>query len=169
MLERSQPLGTFSSVKGLVFRDDGRLLVLHRSLDDPNRPGMADLPGGAVREGEDFGQAVRREVAEETGIDVETQALDMEPVWAGTEVHPRFGDNALRIFYRIIVGRTVAETITLSDEHSGHEWVPPDRARALLVHPPHATALAHLARIGMLQSVVHAEANLSVLADQRAS
>ena len=54
---------------GAVVRDaEGRLLVVQRA-NDPSR-GCWSLPGGRAEPGEALQEAARREVAEETGLDV---------------------------------------------------------------------------------------------------
>ncbi|OLT48266.1 NUDIX hydrolase [Saccharomonospora sp. CUA-673] len=56
-------------VGGIVHDDDGRLLLIRRA-HDPGR-GLWSLPGGRVEPGETDHAAVVRELAEETGLDVE--------------------------------------------------------------------------------------------------
>ncbi len=58
------------SVLGLVRRSDGRFLITRRKLDKEWAPGWWEVPGGGVRAGESSFEAVVREVAEETGLDV---------------------------------------------------------------------------------------------------
>jgi len=54
----------------VVLRDDeGKVLLLRRYLHDRNMPGLS-LPGGQVEEGESLPDALRREVREETGLEV---------------------------------------------------------------------------------------------------
>lgn len=54
---------------GAVVQDDlGRLLLVQRR-NDPSK-GRWSIPGGRVEPDEDDGQALRREVLEETGLDV---------------------------------------------------------------------------------------------------
>ncbi|MFI5612405.1 NUDIX hydrolase [Amycolatopsis sp. NPDC051903] len=55
-------------VGGIVFDDQGRLLLIQRG-HDPGR-GLWSLPGGRVEPGETDFQAVVRELHEETGLDV---------------------------------------------------------------------------------------------------
>jgi 8-oxo-dGTP diphosphatase len=58
---------------GAIVIDDGRLLMVQRG-GDPGR-GLWSLPGGRVEAGEYLHDALVREVREETGLDVEPQAL----------------------------------------------------------------------------------------------
>lgn len=56
------------AVGAVVLDDGGRLLVVLRS--NPPAAGRWSLPGGSVEPGEGVRDAVRREVAEETGLEV---------------------------------------------------------------------------------------------------
>ena len=55
-------------VSAIVRRDDRLLLVEEREAGDPEVTWM--LPGGKVEDGETLTQALRRELAEETGLDL---------------------------------------------------------------------------------------------------
>src|SRR5689334_19433876 len=58
------------SVAGIVVRDDGRVLAIQRRDNQQWEP-----PGGVLELDETFEQGVRREVREETGVDVEVDRL----------------------------------------------------------------------------------------------
>ncbi len=58
------------SVAGIVVRDDGRVLVIKR---DDN--GHWEAPGGVLELEESFEAGVRREVLEETGLEVTVERL----------------------------------------------------------------------------------------------
>lgn len=60
-------------VGGIVQDDRGRLLVVRRG--NPPAEGRWTLPGGKVERGERLAEAVRRELSEETGLDVDVGAL----------------------------------------------------------------------------------------------
>lgn len=62
--------GLRASVSAVIFDRRGRLLLQRRSDG-----GQWGLPGGAVEVGESFAGAVRREVAEETGLRVAVRRL----------------------------------------------------------------------------------------------
>src|SRR5271154_6515004 len=57
------------SVSALIFEDERILLAHRRDIDWWN------LPGGAINPGETVDEALRREVYEETGLEVETGQL----------------------------------------------------------------------------------------------
>jgi ADP-ribose pyrophosphatase YjhB (NUDIX family) len=58
------------SVAGIVIRDDGRILAIQRRDNDHWEP-----PGGVLELYETFEEGVRREVREETGVDVQVERL----------------------------------------------------------------------------------------------
>ena len=58
------------SVAGIVVRDDGRVLAVRRRDNQHWEP-----PGGVLELDESFDQGVRREVLEETGIEVQVERL----------------------------------------------------------------------------------------------
>ena len=70
--QRSYPARQFLAVSAAIVRD-GRILVVRRAR--PPAHGLFSLPGGLVESGETLTEAVRREVAEETGLAIEPIAL----------------------------------------------------------------------------------------------
>ena len=74
------------TVKGLCVRD-GKVLLVHdytgRSATDPSPEW--ELPGGGLDFGEDFQQALRREVQEEMGLEVAW--IDPKPMYVWTTKH----------------------------------------------------------------------------------
>lgn len=51
--------------------DDGRLLLVCKSADDPYHPGLWEVPGGRMQPAEGLDEHIVREVREESGIDIE--------------------------------------------------------------------------------------------------
>ena len=58
------------TVLGVVKRTDGKFLITKRVMTKAWAPGCWEVSGGAAQAGEDSKDAVRREVLEETGLDV---------------------------------------------------------------------------------------------------
>ena len=58
------------TVLGVIKRPDGKFLITQRVMTKAWAPGWWEVSGGAAQAGEESVEAVRREVFEETGIDV---------------------------------------------------------------------------------------------------
>ena len=58
------------TVLGVVMRRDGKLLITKRAMDKAWAPGWWEVSGGACMAGEESEEAVKREILEETGLDV---------------------------------------------------------------------------------------------------
>ena len=58
-----------------VIEEHGRLLVLRRALRMPYKPGAWDLPGGHLALAETLEECLRREIGEETGLEVEIDRM----------------------------------------------------------------------------------------------
>ena len=102
------------SVKVIVQNKNGRCLLLKRSMKSKGNPGKWDLPGGKVDKGENFDEALLREVREETGITISLEHV----IGAGeseTATH--------RVAYLFMNGTLIDGTVHLSDEHIDHTWV----------------------------------------------
>jgi 8-oxo-dGTP diphosphatase len=53
-----------------VVQDNGKVLMVRKSEDDPNYPGQWELPGGRLKDAEMLSNHMVREVLEETGLTV---------------------------------------------------------------------------------------------------
>lgn len=71
LADEAQREGVQSLIVGAVISDGNDVLLLKRPQDD-FMGGIYELPSGNVEPGETLDTALRREVKEETGLDVET-------------------------------------------------------------------------------------------------
>lgn len=81
------------NVAAVVFRDPSRSSVLIQRRDKPDEPvrGRWEVPSGKWRAGETLEEAVRREVREETGLDLASVDLDIDRVEADAHQPYEFG------------------------------------------------------------------------------
>lgn len=71
---------------GFVVRDNELLVAERCKKDDPERKGQLVIPGGGLKDGEDYIAAARREVREETGINTPYPDIENGVVRIETEL-----------------------------------------------------------------------------------
>ena len=96
---------------------DGRVLVLRRSSDDPDNPGRVDFPGGGVDDDEEYAAAAVREIAEEAGLSVPAQNLQL--AYAFTKYKEEADAILTRLLY---ITHTTETAVQLSHEHDAYWW-----------------------------------------------
>ena len=101
------------AVRALITDEEGKILILKRSVDSKTNPGRWELPGGKVDQGEPFDKALIREVLEETQLNI---SLD-NVIGASQQNLP-----LIRAVHIIISGKIVSGELTLSSEHEGYAW-----------------------------------------------
>ena len=107
-----------SVAKALLIDADNQMLVLRRSETHPTLAGQSDLPGGVIDRGEEPGEALIREIYEETGLSVDFFALKL--VYSGTEFYK---SSYIRMLYVVRLD-TSAPKVRLSFEHDQTKWLP---------------------------------------------
>lgn len=127
-MEHETPPDRFGvAVKAAILRGP-RLLVLYKTATEAGsgpQPGVRiDLPGGRIEFGESPVEALRREVAEETGLQVEPIA----PLQVWHYVKQRF--QLVGIDY---LCESHSGDVVLSDEHDAFRWLTEEELRRL--HP----------------------------------
>ncbi len=111
--------------KVVVVNEEGRVLALKRQDSDCRRPSAWDLPGGNLEVGEEIHDSVRREVLEETGLEIG----DIKPL----RVESSMGSKPEGIEVVVIGwwGKASGTQVRLSSEHKVWKWVRPEEFRGL--------------------------------------
>ena len=109
-----------AGVAGVVYSErDGRYLLLRRSSDKDFAPGAWECVTGRVQQGEGFEDALRREVREETGLDVTVDAIvGTTHFYRGPE---RPEHELLGVVYLCSV--PTATVPHIGPEHSEYRWM----------------------------------------------
>jgi len=133
-MAREYPPGPVVGVGGVVTRE-GRALIIRRAHEP--RKGEWSLPGGLVELGERLIDAVRREIAEETGLQVEVGPMveTFDRVHHDTEGRVRF--HFVIVDYLCVASS--GEAVAGSDAEAV-AWVTGDELAAYRVNP-HAAAV----------------------------
>jgi ADP-ribose pyrophosphatase YjhB (NUDIX family) len=122
---RSYPDRPYLAVSAAIIRD-GHVLVVRRAR--PPARGLFTLPGGAVEAGETLGEAIIREVREETDLSIAPVAL------AGyREVIVRDAEDRIQRHFVILAfaARWVAGEPRLNEELAEARWLRPAGLAAL--------------------------------------
>ncbi len=111
------------TVGGLIENDEGKILMLL----SPDRGW--EIPGGQVEGGESLTDALKREVKEETGIDIEVGNLKTVYSNVSKRVQPDGINSIGSIINFGFTGRATSGELTTSDESLEVNWV--DREKVL--------------------------------------
>jgi len=102
------------AVKSFII-DNNKLLVIKRRLNDIQKPGIWEIPGGRLNIGEDPFIGLKRETKEETNLDIEI----IKPL---TVRHFTRDDNQI-ITLIIFLCKPLYKNIKLSEEHTDYDWI----------------------------------------------
>lgn len=104
----------YVAVKGLIFCDD-KFLIIQRSDKARGEFHYWEFPGGRMEFGEKPEEALRREVKEETG-------LEIEPI-CSLNVWTFFREENIQLVGVNFLCTTDSQEVQLSDEHVDFRWV----------------------------------------------
>lgn len=147
---RGYPLLT---VGALVQGPSGRLLLV-RTHKWGHRWGV---PGGKVDLGETLWAAVRREVMEETGLELE------RVLWAPAQEavdHPEFHRPAHFLLLNFLA-RSSGEEVRLNEEAQAYRWVRPQEAAGMDLNGPTRVLLQHFMAHGFAGRELVAEGSVT--------
>lgn len=101
------------AVKALIEKDDRYLVICKSDKDDMN-PNTIDIPGGRIEFGEKIEDALRREIKEEVGIEIEIKKPSN--IWG-------FVKGNLHLVGITFLAEYKSGEIILSGEHVKFEWL----------------------------------------------
>ena len=109
------------SVLAVIKRTDGKYLITKRAMDKHWAPGWWEVSGGGVMAGETSLEAIRREVLEETGLDVTNAEGGF--LFDYHRENPGEGDNYFVDVYRFTLDFTDADVKAQESETDGYRIV----------------------------------------------
>jgi 8-oxo-dGTP diphosphatase len=110
---------TLTIAKVLIVDSQNDALVMHRSSTHPTLAHQPDLPGGLIEPGEEPGEALLREVVEETGLTLQFDQLRL--VYTGVQTWEN--ENRVRLLYVTKLDEAKPD-IHISWEHADALWLP---------------------------------------------
>ena len=109
----------------LIRNREGKLLLCRKPPDRGVFPNQWGLPGGGIEPGERMEEALRREIREELGIEVEDiQRLHFKD-GLENKLHPGRQDERVYMIYLLFACRAVDDAIELNEEFIEYAWVSP--------------------------------------------
>lgn len=125
-------IGRFLVAVGAIIENSstGKILLLKRSEKKDYSPGIWEYTTGRLHQFEDPEDGLRREVIEETGLEVEiVKPISIFHIYRGKKI----AENELvgMMFWC----KTDSEDVIVSEEHSGYMWVEAEEALKLIDKP----------------------------------
>lgn len=118
------------TVLGVIKRPDGKYLITKRVSTKEWAPGAYEVSGGGVRAGETSEQAVRREVLEETGLDIDN-AVSGGFVFTYRRDNPDEKNNYFVDVYEYVMDVKGSDIHLQLEETDGYRFADTDEIKSL--------------------------------------
>ena len=115
----------YLALKAVIVKDE-KILILRRTKKENCFREMWDIPGGGINFGETPEEALKREVKEETNLEVEV----IKPL----RVWTFFKDENTQVVGVTMFCRYKSGDIRLSEEHEEFKWIRPEEIEKYNVH-----------------------------------
>lgn len=106
------------ALKAIIYKND-KILVLKRSCEEDVYAELWDIPGGKIEYGEKTTDGIKREVFEETGLDVE---IEFRPWSLWSFMTPAKERQTVGI---TLLAKYLGGEVKLSSEHTEYKWIDP--------------------------------------------
>lgn len=117
------------TVLGVIVRPDGRFLITQRVMTKAWAPGWWEVSGGGVMAGEESEDAVKREILEETGIDV--TGCEGGYLFSYQRENPGEGDNYFVDIYRFVMDFDESDVKIQQEEAAGYRLATAEEIKEL--------------------------------------
>jgi len=111
------------SLKTFIMNGNDTLLI-KRASDDVQKPEIWEIPGGRIELGENPFEGLKREVKEETGLEIKI----IHPV----SVRHFQREDEQTVTMIIFLSQANNKNIKLSSEHTDSDWIPFERCKEKL-------------------------------------
>lgn len=130
----------YLGVKALLHNHKNQYLLLEVNQKDFTGPKVTsywDLPGGRVQRNESTEETLKREVHEETGLQLSSPVTCLGTYLSPLEI-PTKDDLPRGLILSVFLCSTTNESVRLSKEHLNYQWMDVDAAVTVLQHkyPP---------------------------------
>lgn len=106
------------AAKGIC-EHNGKILLLKIRSKSSHDAGLWEIPGGKVKKGEFFDDALKREYKEETGLDIEVESLYnvIQRNYTACKTNEE-----IRSIQLIMNVSSTSDEVTISEEHDDYGW-----------------------------------------------
>ena len=139
---RESQMSEFKVALKAIIQKDGKILVLKRSCEEDVFAELWDIPGGKIEYGEKTTDGIKREVFEETGLDVE---IEFRPWSLWSFMTPAKERQTVGI---TLLAKYLGGDVKLSSEHIDYKWINPDEFAEMSADPSLKNEIAKYAKQG---------------------
>lgn len=136
-------------VVGVVYNDKNEILLCKKPVGEGVYPGQWALPGGGIDDGETMEEALRREMKEEVGLEID----EIKPLYFRDDTQPKYKDgkvlDQIYMVYLMFSCRAKNEVKIDNREFEEFAWVPRDSVKE---HDLNSATINTFERLGILPS-----------------
>ncbi len=111
------------TVSGLIKNKEGKYLICKMPEDRGVYPGQWAIPGGGLDEGEKMEEALKREIREEVGLEVEKIKELRFQDDVRIKIKPGKKPEKLYMIHLVFVCAAVSKEVKMNEEFEGYAWV----------------------------------------------